>query len=175
MGEIHEPIPVKPICAILYAPSLNPAEIKEKLISMLGSIERESGIFPFDYTTYYEKEMGADLQKQYMSFEKLMHPGKLPDLKLGTNAIESEWSRDGKRSVNLDPGYITAAKLVLASTKDFAHRVYLGDSIYGDVQLRFTRGAFQVAEWTYPDYQSEMALQFFTAVRERFNEQDKTV
>ncbi|NQT26335.1 DUF4416 family protein [candidate division KSB1 bacterium] len=175
MGTLHDPIPAKPICAILWSPEASMTDLRKDLESLLGTVESESAVFLFDYTDYYHREMGTDLQKQYLSFKTLMHPEDLPGLKMKTNVLESQWSEQNKRRINLDPGYITAAKLVLASTKDFAHRVYLGDQIYGDVQLRFMRGKFHFSEWTYPDYQTELAQKYFSTVRERFNEQDKTI
>lgn len=173
LGELRDPIPVKPVCAVLRSPGISVSEILDRLETLLGPVESRSPEFSFDYTSYYLKEMGGDLRKQFVSFQRLMHPAGLPVLKVQTNRLEAEWSESGKRRVNLDPGYVTSAKLVLASTKNFAHRVYLDECIYGDVQLRFTRGGFCVSEWTYPDYQTASALEFFSKVRERFNAQDK--
>lgn len=141
---------------------------------MLGIIEDRSETFAFDFTTYYQKEMGDGLQKFWISFRDLREPGFLSKIKRLTNELEASFAVDNyRRRVNLDPGYVTAAKLVLASTKDFAHRLSIGRQIYGDVQLRFIRGEFRPSEWTYPDYQTEMGLQFFARVRERFNTQEK--
>ena len=106
--------------------------------------------------------------KQFFSFIQTINPEKLPGIKIGTNRIEESWSELGKRKVNLDPGYLTGAKLVLASTKDFAHRIFLGDGIYGDLQLQFRHNKFWPEAWTFPDYQTELALDFFTRVRSRF-------
>lgn len=173
LGKIQDTVPVKPVCAVLRASDVNHADLAEALVSLFGPVEKESPVFAFVYTDYYRKEMGGGLRKQYMSFTNLIHPETLPSLKRRTNELELQWSEKGCRRVNLDPGYVTSAKLVLASTKDFAHRVYMSDHIYGDVQLRFIRGRFRVSEWTYPDYQTDLALQFFAMVREKFNQQEK--
>ena len=103
-----------------------------------------------------------------MSFKGLIHPEELPSLKHKTNRIETEWMKQGKRQINIDPGYITGAKLVLASTKDFAHRIFIGNGIYGDNHLRFIHGRFVDHPWTYPDYKTELVLRFFTEVRESY-------
>ena len=117
--------------------------------------------------------MGSDLKKIFMCFTQLIHPGRLPEIKIETNRIEETWSRDNKRRVNIDPGYITGAKLVLASTKDFVHRIFLADGIYGDVQLQFRQNRFRIQKWTYPDYQTEMALTFFQKVRKKYVREEK--
>lgn len=176
MSELKPVIPVKPVCGILIAPDLAPYPIIKALEELLGPIEERSETFEFDdFTQYYQKEMGKGLQKFWVSFRNLKKAGFLAETKCQTNEIESRFSVDSGRRVNLDPGYITAAKLVLASAKDFAHRVYLGRHIYGDVQLRYIRGEYRPSEWTYPDYQSDMGLEFFTRIRERFNTQEKNL
>jgi len=134
----------------------------------IGAVEAKSDVFDFSFTEYYCEEMGPDLKKMFVSFNELIDPDALPFLKHRTNDIESDWMMQGHRQVNLDPGYITGAKLVLASTKDFAHRVYIGDGIYGDNHLRFVHGAFVENPWTYPDYKIPVALRFFTEVRQSY-------
>lgn len=173
MGQLHDTIPVKPICGVMAARGIPLYPVFKKLEERLGEIEDRSETFAFDYSDYYQKEMGGSLEKCWVSFKRLMPLEALSDLKRFTNDLESGWLDEGKRRVNLDPGYVTAAKLVLASTKDFAHRVYIGGQIYGDVQLRFIHGAFRPSDWTYPDYKSDIGLAFFTRVRERFQTQEK--
>ena len=115
--------------------------------------------------------MGKDLKKVFVVFYGFYDPGCLADSKIRTTAMEGEFS-EGNRKVNLDPGYITAAKLVLATAKDFAHRIYLGRGIYGDVQYRFRQGKFEPSAWTYPDYQTDLAVAFFAEVRQNFLKQE---
>ena len=91
--------------------------------------------------------------------------GEVPGKVTLTNELEASTAHRGRRSVNYDPGYLEAAKLVLATTKNFDHRLYLGNGIYGDVQLRFRKGAFAAMDWTYPDYQQQSVLDFFHLVR----------
>ncbi|HDQ45137.1 MAG TPA: DUF4416 family protein [bacterium] len=173
LGQLHETLPVKPVCGVMAVPGFALYPVFRKLEARLGPIEDRSRTFPFRFSDYYRKEMGDSLEKCWVSFRMLMPPEELSELKRFTNDLESELSVEGRRRVNLDPGYVTAAKLVLASTKDFAHRVCLGGRIYGDVQLRYIRGAFRPSDWTYPDYSSGEALAFFTRVRERFQTQEK--
>ena len=165
MGDIHTPLYVKPICGVTFVQTIELNHVLSSLEDFLGSIEEKSAIFNFSFTQYYQNEMGSDLKKIFLSFVRLIDPIALPGIKIRTNAIEKEWLLDNQRKINLDPGYITGAKVVLASTKDFAHRIYLGDGIYGDNHLRFIHGRFISHPWTYPDYQTDLALDFFTKAR----------
>lgn len=152
-------------------PSVQLESVLASLENCIGPVEAKSAVFDFSFTDYYRAEMGPDLKKLFVSFAVLADPDALPLFKHDTNAIESEWLTKGRRQVNLDPGYITGAKLVLASTKDFAHRVYIGKGIYGDNHLRFVHGAFTVNPWTYPDYKTPAALSFFADVRQSYLKQ----
>lgn len=175
MAPIRKPIPVKMICGVTLASSIWTEEVIQALEMRFSPVESRSPVFDFSgYTSYYEEEMGTGLTKLFISFQGLYDPGSLATGKVITTEIEMMRSRRGKREVNLDPGYITAAKLVLATTKDFAHRVYVGQGIYGDVQYRYRQGKFEPSKWTYPDYQSGLALNFFYEVRETFMKQEKT-
>jgi len=147
----------------------------EPLESEFGPVDLRSGVIPFDFTDYYEKEMGARLKRQLTSFERLIDPAALADAKLFTNGLEMKLaaeSPDGpKRRVNIDPGYLTEAKLVLASAKDFSHRIYLRDGIFAEVTLHFRKGDWHPWPWTFPDYATEPYRAFFREARARFREQ----
>jgi hypothetical protein len=175
MGIIKEIRHVKPICGVLFAKGIDLPKVTRELNEILGPIQDQTPIFDFSFTDYYKQEMGVDLKKCFLSFTNLVHPKLLPGIKIKTNAIEAEWSIKGKRRVNLDPGYVTGAKVVLATTKDFAHRVYLADGIYGDVQLQYKHQCFNTYHWTYPDYQTDLVLTFFERVREQVNQEEKTI
>jgi hypothetical protein len=168
MGGIRRVIPVKPVCAVTYGQTVSVSKLMTQMETILGPVEDKSEAYPFSFTSYYTDEMGKDLMKQFLSFVRTIHPEKLPGIKQRTNELEEKWSTDGKRKVNLDPGYLTGSKLVLASTKDFAHRIFLGEGIYGDLQLQFRHNKFWPEAWTFPDYQTDLALGFFTRVRARF-------
>lgn len=148
---------------------------KIALKAAYGEIDAESEVYPFDYTDYYREEMGYGLQKLFISFKSLIPMDSLPQVKLFTNRLEEELGcREGDRlyrRVNIDPGYLTGAKLVLASTKDYAHRIYLGQGIFAEVTLHYRKGGFEHLDWTYPDYRTELAKRFFKRVRERYLQQ----
>jgi hypothetical protein len=133
-----------------------------------GPVELRSPVLPFNYTDYYEAEMGRDIKRQFLSFQRLIDPGSLADIKLFTNQLEEglqgEKASHG-RPINLDPGYLASSKLVLASTKDYSHRIYLARGIYAEVTLRYVKGGFETLAWTYPDYCSKEYMDFFTEVR----------
>lgn len=171
MGKVKTPRDVKLVMAITF----NDESVFKEAISCLknefGEIDLRSQVYDFHHTDYYEKEMGKPLRKQFISFKGLIQPDKLAGIKLRTNQIEAMFSSQGRRRVNIDPGYIEGSKLVLATTKNYDHRIYLGEGIYGDVQLRFREGAFRINEWTYPDYREKLALGFFAEVRREYLKQ----
>ena len=174
MGKIAYPPPAKLILAMFSNDIELFPTLQEKLAGIWGEIDFKSPIFDFNYTSYYEKEMGKDLKKKFVSFKELISREELADIKLKTNILEQEYlSKRGERTINLDPGYITASKLVLASTKNYAHRIYLGKGIYGEVTLFFQEGSFHPHPWTYPDYQSEEAQSAFRQIREIYRQQIK--
>jgi hypothetical protein len=132
------------------------SEIKPHLEGMFGKIDYISEQLPFGtYTTYYDYEMGSDLKGRLISFEKLIHPSLLVDAKVFTNELEKNYSVEGKRKFNLDPGYVHHLNFVLASTKPWANRIYLGKGIYAEVTLLYLSGEFRYWEFTYPNYRSD--------------------
>ena len=167
VGAVHEPKLVKLICAMTFAEGENLDRVLVRLEEAFGPVELRSPVFDFDFTSYYRDEMGERLKKCFVSFRGLIGPDALAKIKRKTNDLEGQWSVGGKRRVNLDPGYVTGAKLVLASTKDFAHRISIGEGIYGDNQLRFMQGRFLPSLWTYPDYKTDLAFSFFHHVRKQ--------
>jgi len=171
MGAAREPQPVKLVVSLLTGEPVLLAEVKEALSQVLGSIDLESELLPFDHTGYYTPEFGPGLKRQFVTFEKLVDPGRLPDIKRWTNDLESALARNGKRRVNIDPGYLSLGKLVLASTKNHAHRLYLGQGIYGESTLSYQQGHFRPWPWTYPDYASDAYCALFEQIRERYRAQ----
>ncbi len=174
MGQARDPQPVKSFVGILTAHVSLLPEVDELLRERLGPIDVDSETLDFDYTRYYEKEMGSGLKRRFLGFERLAHPDTLVETKLFTNELERKLSEEGRRRVNLDPGYLTAARVVLASTKDYAHRLYLGRGIYGEVTLVYQERGFQALPWTYPDYRSEPYHQFFRRLRRAYLAQTGT-
>ena len=175
MGTLREQPPVKAIIGVLTSePPILPT-VYQQLTDQLGPIDYTSELLPFNSTTYYEAEMGKELQRQFISFEKLIDAGTLADKKLWTNRVEQAFAQKdtSQRRVNLDVGYVCMAKLVLASTKDHAHRIYLRDGIYAEITLRFYHKTFQPWEWTYPDYRSPTYIAIFNQIRTIYREQIK--
>ena len=165
MGKVKSPEPVKLISGLLAGDPgwLNRA--KDLLSGWYGLIDNESECIPFDFTSYYQKELGPDIIRQYISFENLIDPGDLASIKLDTNRMEEDLSEGGVRKANLDPGYLDLAKMVLATTKDATYRVYLGHGISGQSTYYFERGTYRPWQWTYADYRTDTAIEFFNRVR----------
>ena len=154
MGKVRTPEPVTPIASV-FTPDEGLFEpVRQILSERLGSCIYESLVLPFTHTDYYTAEMGQDLKRRIFVFAELIKPSELSALKHWSNSLEQGWAVSSKRRVNIDVGYISLGKLVLASTKNHSHRLYLGDGIYGEVTLRFARGQFEPWPWTYPDYAS---------------------
>ena len=165
MGIIQKPSLTKLFAAVMYDRSFDLQRILAVLVSEYGEIERFYGPVSFSWSDYYEEEMGRDLLKYYAVFKEPFDRSRLPAVKNHTNELERQFSQNGKRVVNIDPGYLAKDKLALASTKDFYHRLYLGDGIFGEVTLHFRKGCFRYFSWTYPDYQEPAFLDFLEAAR----------
>jgi len=159
LGNAKNPYPVKLFLAIMYCDEGIRQKALDAWIERFGNIEFSYGPVTVSiYTEYYGDEMGPDIKKCFYTFTKLIDRSQLPEIKTISNTFEVEQSADGKRVVNLDPGYISTDKLVLATTKDFYHRIYLGNGIYGEVTLHFRHGKFRYFSWTYPDYKEEAGV-----------------
>lgn len=143
-------------------------EAKKYLVRKFGEIDYESSMIDFNFTDYYQKEMGRNLKRRFISFKNLIAPVELPDIKLYTNRLEERFSRSKNkpsRNINLDPGYITSAKLILATTKDYFHRIYLNSGIFAEITLFFKVGSFQPFNWTYLDYKTKQYINIFNCIR----------
>jgi hypothetical protein len=143
--------------------------VSRKLLEKFGSTDMISAWLPFDYTSYYAAEMGEPLFRRMLSFEALIPQDRLADIKLITNGIEKSYSEEGgSRKVNIDPGYLLLERFVLATGKNYTHRIYIGQNIYADLTLIYQQGAFRTLPWTYPDYADEKMLNFLKLVRSRY-------
>jgi hypothetical protein len=125
----------------------------------------------FDRTRYYAREMGWPLYRRFVAFKDLIRPDTIVDLKLKTNALEERYLQDGKRQINIDPGYISLERLVLATGKNYTHRIYLSQGIYADLTLIFHRGTFRALEWTYRDYAAPEVINCFNEIRQRYKDE----
>ncbi len=165
MGIPKKPDPAKLIVGLIFQPEFLDSAVSE-LEKNFGPVSLKSEIIPFNRTNYYEEEMGKGLLRQWLAFRELIDQDKIVEIKLRTNEIEKIWM-DGGRKVNIDPGYVTESRLVLATTKDYSHRIYLRDGIYAEVTLIYRRKlGFVPLQWTYPDYTTHEAIEFFNRVRE---------
>ncbi|TFG38003.1 MAG: DUF4416 family protein [Syntrophobacterales bacterium] len=165
MSEPKIPDPVKLVSSIFSRETVLLKEVVRELSGKFGGIDFISEYMPFEYTDYYDKEMGDLLVRRFISFEDLVDPEVLPDVKLYTNKIEKDLSSGRKRQVNIDPGYLSEGHLLLATGKRYAHRPYLRDGIYADLTLIYRRGAFWPLEWTYPDYAGESIIKTLGHIR----------
>lgn len=170
MGEISTHRPALLVFAAFSRHQNDLEWAMRRALADWGPIALRSGAFAFTETGYYAPTMGDGLLKQFTALEQLIDPGKLATIKRQTNAWEAERAASHlhaePRPLNLDPGYITPAKLVLASTKDFAHRVYLGQGVYAEVTLQYKHGAWQPLPWTFPDYRRADYHEFFSECRD---------
>lgn len=125
------------------------------LKNQFGPLLEQRGPFDFSYTTYYDQEMGSSIKRYFFLFEQLVEPTQLAQIKVTTNEIEEQFAQEGKRIFNLDPGLLSGGNFILATTKNYSHRIALNYGIYGEVTLIYRHKEFQSLTWTYPDYQSE--------------------
>ncbi|MDG5817011.1 DUF4416 family protein [Chitinispirillales bacterium ANBcel5] len=165
MGSIQKPLNVKLFMGIMYHKRMNLKEILQEICEEFGQQDRFLGPVDFEWSHYYEQEMGKDLLKYYTTFSTPIDRDQLPSIKLFTNQLEAKWAKNECRAVNIDPGYIARDKLVLASTKDFYHRLYLSDGIFGEVTLHYRKGVFRYFSWTYPDYKEPKIVNFLEMAR----------
>ncbi len=172
MGVMRPPLPVKLFIGMLSPEPALLDVFTHVLLSEFGPLEFESAVIPWDKTDYYRDEMGPGIMRKFLFFEPLLDPGRLPAVKRFVVGLEKEYSiiteNRTRRRINLDPGYVTEAKVVLSTTKDFAHRLYIGDEIYAEVTLRYSikERRFTPLEHTYPDYRSEEYLAMFQKARQ---------
>jgi hypothetical protein len=168
MGIATNPLKVQFFIAVLFQSDQNIEDVLFPLTKTYGPIDSSYGPIPFGFSDYYKEEMGEGLLKSYHTFGPLMDRDMLPEVKNFTNELEGKTKSGDNRRVNLDPGYIARDKLVLVTTKDFYHRLYLGNGIYGEVTLHFRKGVFRYFSWTYPDYKDEQFLEYLTKARAKF-------
>jgi hypothetical protein len=148
--------------------------VDNAITEMEGVCGKKDWISPwllFDRTRYYEKEMGWPLHRRFVSFRDLIRPEELVDKKLIAMDLENKYTRNGRRQINIDPGYISLERLILATGKNYTHRIYLSKGIYADLTLTFNRGSFKSLEWTYRDYSDPVTIGFFNEQREKYKNQ----
>lgn len=165
MGEAKKHLPVKLIIGFIFKDQEILSLAKRLVARKFGRIDFESQILAFEHTDYYAQEFGKDLKRVFISFEKLVPPERLPQIKISTNRIEKKLAKGANRTINIDPGYLDSGKLILASTKDYKHRTYLNKGIYAEITLFYQGKTFQSWEWTYPDYRTPQYCAIFNQIR----------
>jgi len=163
-----KPLPVKLFCGLVGMEN-SLAEAESLLEQEFGPVEFATHIAPFDFTDYYSDEMGSDLVREWIAFSGLKERAYLALAKHVAVGIEKVLARRGRRAVNIDPGYVDDAQVVLSTGKNFAHRIYIGRGYYAEPALIYVKGRFRRLEWTYPDYQTRIALDFFDKVRASYH------
>ncbi len=174
MAEIQTPLPVKLFVGVLTSIPEAFDHAEKELTRLYGSVDSRSQAFSFDLTHYYDETMGKSIQRRFFSFSELIEPAAIAEMKVQTNELESilgmKW-QDIQRPVNLDPGYLEQSKIVLASTKNFYHRILIQGSIYAEVTLHFEAGKWCAFPWTFPDFKTDQYHPFFTSLRNLYRAQ----
>lgn len=176
MGAIRPPKRAKLLVGLLSGDADLMALARRRLKQHFGEIDLETELWPFTSTDYYQAELGDDVKRQFVFFRELVSVERLAEIKRLANDMELRICDDlalphATRPVNIDPGYITLSKLVLASTKDYSHRIYLQRGVYAEVTLHYHGGGWQSWPWTYPDYAADTYHATFTQARELLKEQ----
>lgn len=177
MGEIKKPLPEKLVIAFIYKENEIYNKVRKILTEKFDNIDFESEELEFNYTDYYNNEIGNNLKRRFASFEKLIQPDNLSKIKIMTNEIEQQFLYENtkNRKINIDPGILSLSKFILATTKNYSHRIYIGDGIFAEVTLKYEDKKFVAFEWTYPDYATETYRKILEKIREIYKEQIKTL
>ena len=170
MGIPERPHKVKLIIGMLSNDIEAMKKAEAMLVRVFGVTDLESGLLDFTHSDYYTKEMGPGLKRKFLSYRKLLELKNIYKVKLTTNMLERKLMKAGRRSVNIDPGYLDLAKLVLFSTKDYIHRIYLNGGIFAETTLFYKDKKFNAWPWTYPDYASDAYINIFNSIRGLYGE-----
>ncbi len=170
MAKSHPPQKANLFTGLIHNPAfVTRDQVINALEQHFGKIALISTPIPFDFTDYYYDEMGQPLIRFWVGYVALISPDELADKKLLANEIETEFSdAAGNRKLNIDPGYLVNSKVILASCKNYYHRIYMQDGVYAELEYQYKAGSFEPYEWTYPDYATERAIDFFNSLREKY-------
>lgn len=173
MGEAKLPAYSKLIIGLIYHKDSIKDKAQDALKNKFGGIDFVSKPLDFDYTDYYYLELGKPLKRLFISFKRLLREDALPEIKIWTNKLERRFSLSGgaARLINIDPGFLSLGKLILATTKDQQHRIYLGKGIFAEVTLFFRDKTFRPWDWTYLDYKAKDYIDIFNSIRLNYLQQ----
>jgi hypothetical protein len=175
MGQISEFKKVKLFCGLIFSQTAAAEKVKALLGEHFSAIDSQSALIPFALTDYYQIEMGKPLFRQFVSFQELLAPEKLPEIKIYTNGLEKQLAKAGKRTVNLDPGYMSDANVIIATSKNHYHRVPLKRGIYAHLEYVLKNKQIYFLPWTYPDFQTEPYLAFFKQLFILFKQNSRNI
>lgn len=175
MSQPRAAQPAKLVIGLLLGDKALLSPAAEALKKIFGSIHRISPWFAFDFTDYYQSEMGSPLIRRMLVFERLIDQQQLSSIKHATNKVEKDFAMQGRRRINIDPGYLLMERFVLATGKNYSHRIYVGDRIYADLTLIYQDGDYQALPWTYPDYADPDIRSFLRRVRGLYGEDLKAL
>jgi len=168
MSRPRPPVPAKLVVGLFLNDKNLAPEVMDALQARFGPIDLLSPWFDFDCTDYYTIEMGTPLFRRMAAFATLIEQQAPAGIKCQTNALEVHFAKGGKRRVNLDPGYLLHERFVLATGKNYTHRIYIGEGIYADLTLIFQKGGYRPLPWTYPDYAADEMRAFLALVRRQY-------
>ena len=171
MGQLRCPGKVKLFVGLLSSDKTLFQKVKKVLQEIFGPVDFESDMLEFTHTDYYAQELGANLKRKFLSFERCIGLKNIYKVKLRTNLVEKRFSKSGKRSVNIDPGYVDLSKVVLFSTKDYSHRICLNNGIFAEATLFYKDKKFNPWPWTYPDYKSQAYVSILNLMRDIYKNQ----
>lgn len=167
MGKVRAPHKVKLFVGLIS----NDTELLKSIIPFLekklkNKADFKSELLDFSFTDYYNDEMGSGLKRRFLALKKTVSLENIHKFKILTNKIEKKYSVNGKRMINIDPGYIDLSKLVLFSTKDYSHRIHVGNGIFAEITLSYKGKSFTPCELTYPDYRTSAYISIFNKIRD---------
>ena len=165
MSRRTVPAAAKLVLSVIYGEEAAFESLRPRLEERFGPVESASDRFPFDFTEYYAKEMGERLVRRFVVMRDPVARDALAAIKIAAEALEDGMAVAGRRAVNVDPGLLTEENFILATGKNYSHRVYLGDGVYADLALVYRKGAYRPLPWTYPDYASEGVRTYLGGVR----------
>ena len=169
MAKPLKPIPVKIFAGVFFNEEILIKKIREEFVDKIGEIDYESEIFDFNFTNYYEKEMGKNIKRIFYSFKELIDPGKIVNIKYVCYEIEEKYKTpEGKRKVNIDPGYMDFFKVVLVSFKPGGYKIYLDKGVYADITLWYEKGKFKPLLTSFPDFKNNLYEKTFLKIRELY-------
>lgn len=172
MLSFIEPKPVKLFFGLIYSDEDIYLAVKEQIVSVFGNIDYESDMLSFAHTSYYEKEMGKGLKRRFISCELLVDAHcDVVEAKHYAVKLENERAIGDRRLINIDPGYINESRLILTTTKDFSHRIYIGKGVFAEITMLLKKNSYEYLPWTYPDYKLESYQKFFSQIKQAYKKQ----